>query len=229
MGIRAALFDLDGTLLDSMWVWRSVDERSLGARGVALPEDYTRVVSAMRMRDAAEYTVRRFGLEVEPDALLDEWKALARDEYAHNVRLKPGALELLSAYRARGVRLGIVSSLTPDLYEPALERCGILRTFEVILSASAEPRGKAHPDIYLRAAGLMGVEAGECVMYDDVPEAIAGARAAGMSAVCVYDAHCPDARRAIADAGARFIMDFGEELKLMTEGPTGGGRWEARP
>ena len=56
MGIKAALFDLDGTLLDSMWVWRRVDERSLTARGVALPDDYTRAVSAMRMHDAAEYT-----------------------------------------------------------------------------------------------------------------------------------------------------------------------------
>ena len=96
MGIKAALFDLDGTLLDSMWVWRRVDERSLTARGVALPDDYTRAVSAMRMHDAAEYTARRFKLDVEPEALLAEWKAMARDEYAHNVPLKAHARELLA-------------------------------------------------------------------------------------------------------------------------------------
>lgn len=215
VGLRAALFDLDGTLLDSMWVWRRVDERSLAARGVALPEDYARAVSAMRMHDAAEYTVRRFGLDVEPGALLAEWKAMARDEYAHNVPLKAHARQLLELYRARDVRLGIVSSLTPDLYEPALTRCGVMGLFDVIMSATRSPRGKAHPDIYAAAAARLGVPTGECVMYDDVPEALSGARAAGMAAVGVYDAHRPDARAELAGVATRFIEDFAEEIDIL--------------
>ncbi|HIU46238.1 MAG TPA: HAD family phosphatase [Candidatus Fimadaptatus faecigallinarum] len=215
MGIKAALFDLDGTLLDSMWVWRRVDERSLTARGVALPDDYTRAISAMRMHDAAEYTARRFKLDVEPEALLAEWKAMARDEYAHNVPLKAHARELLELYRKRGVRLGIVSSLTPDLYEPVLTRCGVMELFDLVLSATESPRGKAHPDIYVAAAARLGVRADECVMYDDVPEALCGARAAGMCAVGVYDAHCPNARAELAGVAARFIMDFAEEIGIL--------------
>lgn len=212
VGLRAALFDLDGTLLDSMWVWRRVDERSLSARGVAVPADYARAVSAMRMHDAAEYTVRRFGLSDAPDALLAEWKALARAEYAHCVPLKPDARELLELYRARGVRLGVVTSLTADLYRPALEHCGVLALFDAIVSATEHARGKAHPDVYLSAARRLGVRADECVMYDDVPEALCAARAAGMRAVCVADAHSPDARVEALAVGARFIATFAQEL-----------------
>ena len=103
MDIRAAFFDLDGTLLDSIGMWAEIDRRSLGRRGIAVPEDYQKAVSVMRIHEAARYTVERFGLPEDPQDLEREWMDMARREYAHNVPLKPGAREYLNALRAQGV------------------------------------------------------------------------------------------------------------------------------
>ena len=88
-----AIFDLDGTLLDSMDVWNEIDRIFLSRRGISVPEDYLQVVAPMGFRRAAEYTVERFGLPESVDALIEEWDALAIEAYQTRVRLKPGARE----------------------------------------------------------------------------------------------------------------------------------------
>ncbi|MBQ7982619.1 MAG: HAD family phosphatase, partial [Clostridia bacterium] len=86
---RAAIFDLDGTLLDSMGVWLEVDEIFLSRRGIALPDDYAQAISPMGFPAAAEYTKRRFCLPEDEAAIMAEWHDLAVDAYAHRVPLKP--------------------------------------------------------------------------------------------------------------------------------------------
>ena len=186
MDIRAAFFDLDGTLLDSMGMWAEIDRRSLGRRGIAVPEDYQKAVSVMRIHEAARYTVERFGLPENPQDLEREWMDMARCEYAHNVPLKPGAREYLNA----------------------LKRCGVYELFDVVMSAAEVPRGKAFPDAYIMAAQRMGVEPRECAMYDDMAPALRAARAAGMYAVGVYDAHAGTARAELEAAADEFIESF---------------------
>lgn len=208
MDIKAAFFDLDGTLLDSMGMWAEIDRRSLGRRGIAVPEDFQKAVSVMRIHEAARYTVERFGLPEDPQDLEREWMDMARREYAHNVPLKPGAWEYLNALRAQGVRLGVLTSTAPGLFEPALKRCGVYELFDVVMSAAEVPRGKAFPDAYIMAAQRMGVEPRECAMYDDMAPALRAARAAGMYAVGVYDAHAGTARAELEAAADEFIESF---------------------
>lgn len=88
---RAAIFDLDGTLLDSMGVWDAVDVEFLGRRGFDVPADYMQKVSAMQFHDIAAYTIRRFGLDDTPEELMREWNDLAYEAYTTTVELKPGA------------------------------------------------------------------------------------------------------------------------------------------
>jgi len=90
---RAALFDLDGTLLDSMYVWRRVDELFFQARNMRAPEDYGRALAGKSYRESAEYTIERFGLKEKWEDIVDEWTCMSENEYAHHVKLKPGALE----------------------------------------------------------------------------------------------------------------------------------------
>ena len=196
MDIRAAFFDLDGTLLDSMGMWAEIDRRSLGRRGIAVPEDYQKAVSVMRIHEAARYTVERFGLPEDPQDLERDWMDMARREYAHNVPLK------------QGVRLGVLTSTAPGLFEPALKRCGVYELFDVVMSAAEAPRGKAFPDAYIMAAQRMGVEPRECAMYDDMAPALRAARAAGMYTVGVYDAHAGTARAELEAAADEFIESF---------------------
>lgn len=93
---RGAIFDLDGTLLDSMRVWEQVDIDFLAEHGIDAPQDYTRAVAEMSLEDSAAYTVRRFALPLSPEEVMDRWRAMVQQAYETEVPLKPGAKALLA-------------------------------------------------------------------------------------------------------------------------------------
>ena len=122
---KGAIFDLDGTLLDSMGVWDQVDVDFLAKRGIEVPDDYMQKVAAMQFRQIAEYTIARFGLSDTPEALMEEWDHMARVMYATVVEAKPYAREYLESLKASGAKLAVATSLPPMLREPAMKHVGI--------------------------------------------------------------------------------------------------------
>ena len=122
---KAAIFDLDGTLLDSMGVWDQVDIDFLAKRGIEVPADYMGKVAAMQFRQIAEYTIARFGLPDTPEALMQEWDDMARVAYSTVVEAKPHAVEYLSYLKRSGAKLAVATSLPPALREPAMKHVGI--------------------------------------------------------------------------------------------------------
>ena len=112
---QAAIFDLDGTLLDSTDVWHRIDRAFLARRGLDLPADYPRAVASMHLHEAAVYTVERFSLTDRPDDVVAEWLAMAKEAYAHQISLKPGAIAFLAQLRERGVRLAVATALAREL------------------------------------------------------------------------------------------------------------------
>ena len=92
---KGAIFDMDGTLLDSMWVWRQIDVDFLGRRGFEVPSDYLEMITPMGYYRAAEYTIERFGLNEKPEDLIQEWHGMAAEAYAKKVELKSHAKEYL--------------------------------------------------------------------------------------------------------------------------------------
>lgn len=209
---QGAVFDLDGTLLDSLGIWERIDREFLGARNIPVPEDYAKEVSALSFSAAAEYTVRRFGLPDSTEQLIAEWNRMAQDEYRFRVELKPGAKEYLSLLRGQGVRLAVATSSYRDLFLPTLRRHGILNWFDSIVTAAEVARGKGFPDIYERAAGQIDCKPGDCVVFEDLPAGLRGARDGGFYTVGVYDLYCAeeeDAMRSLADC---YIRDFRELL-----------------
>ena len=108
---RGAIFDLDGTLLDSMRVWEEADAAFLGEWGFETDEMYLREVSQISMEESAVYTIERYGLPLTPEAVMARWQALVQAQYAESVPLKPGAQALLRALHKRGWRLGVATAL----------------------------------------------------------------------------------------------------------------------
>lgn len=209
--IKGAIFDLDGTVLDSMWVWTEIDRRFLGDRGFEVPQDYLEKIAPVGARKAAEYTIERFGLNEKVEDIMNEWFDMALTSYQTEVLCKPFVKEYFAKLKAKGIKLGVATSSDRKLIMPALIRNEIVDLFDTIVTVDQVKRGKGFPDIYEKAAADMGFENHQCVVFEDILAGIKGAKAGGFLAVGVYDNHSsyehPEMKR-LAD---RFIMSF-EEL-----------------
>lgn len=185
---KAAIFDLDGTLLDSMGVWDQVDIDFLAERGIEVPADYMGKVAAMQFRQIAEYTIARFGLPDTPEALMQEWDDMARVAYSTVVEAKPHAVEYLSYLKRSGAKLAVATSLPPALREPAMKHVGIFDYFDQIVSVDdANNVGKDRPDVFLLAAGRLGVVPEQCTVFEDLLVAMRSAKSVGMRVWAIHD------------------------------------------
>ncbi|MCH1982868.1 HAD family phosphatase [Ruminococcus sp. OA3] len=210
---KAAIFDLDGTLLDSMGVWETVDIEFLGKRNLSLPGDYLETITPMGFEAAADYTVKRFGLKEEPEAIIQEWYSMAKDAYRNTVGLKPYVREYLRVLKERGIRIAAATSSDNELFGPALLNNGIDGYFEHIVTVRDVKRGKGYPDIYEEAAFRLDVKPEECAVFEDILKGIEGARAGGFFAVGVYDRYSEYEKDAMIALADRYIYDFGEMME----------------
>ena len=211
MDIKGCIFDLDGTLFDSMDIWSRIGPDSLKKRGIAPPPDYARAVFTMSFAQSAAYTVRRFGLLCTPESLMQEWDKAAASAYANEARLKPGAREYLLALRERGLRLGVATTLHERIYRPALERHELLGLFDVLCGADDISLPKSGPEIFLLCAHRLGLESYECVVFEDLLVAIRCAKSAGMQAVGVWDNTPAQDWEEIKNTADRVITGFERE------------------
>jgi len=218
LDFEGALFDLDGTLLDSMWLWEKIDEEFLSRRGIKVPPDYFHTIAPMTFRETAEYTRERFHLDEPPEEIMAEWNAMARDAYAYKVPLKPYAKEYLQYLKGKGVRLGTATSLPDILSEPALKRLGIYHLFDAFTSTDEVNRGKSRPDLYILGVSKLGVPPEKCVVFEDTLEGIKGVLAAGMKPCGVYDEHYASSQEDMKKLCEAYIYNFRQLLPSVDVG-----------
>lgn len=187
MKIEGVIFDLDGTLLDSTWVWSQIDKDFLGKHGFEVPDDYSKAIMSMGFADVAIYTIERFGLKATKEEVMAEWDAMAHEAYAHKVELKSGTRELLQWLKKEGIPAGIATSNSASLFEPCLRNRQIYDLFHSFTETGDVERGKEFPDVYIKAAEKMGAEPENCLVFEDIIPALEGAGKGGFKTVGVRE------------------------------------------
>ena len=185
--IQGAVFDVDGTLLDSMYVWKDVGDRYLQSKGVVPQPDMEERVRTMSMPQVADYCRREYGLTESPQQIMDEINGLVLQSYREEVQPKKGVPALLDALKARGIKLAVAPASNRCLIETALERNGLLPRFGVFLTCTEVGEGKDSPAIFRKAAELLGSLPEETVIFEDSLYAMKTAKAAGFRVAAVAD------------------------------------------
>lgn len=201
-GKKAVLFDLDGTLVDSMWMWKEIDIQYLGGLGKELPPNLQKEIEGMSFTETACYFKETFSIPHTIEEIKAVWLSMARDKYLREVPLKEGVPEFLQTLSENGIKMGICSSNSIELVEAVLRSHRIDRCFQKIRTCCDVPRGKPAPDIYLKVAEDLEVEPGDCVVFEDIPMGILAGKNAGMTTCAVEDAFSRDQeeeKRRLAD------------------------------
>ena len=215
--IKAVIFDLDGTLMDSMWMWTDIDIEYLGRYGYELPSDLQHAIEGMGFTETAQYFKERFQIPDSIEEMKAEWNRMAFDKYANQVKLKQGARQFLKELRARGIKVGIASSNSRDLIMTCLNGNQISDDFDCIRTSCDVAHGKPSPDIYLSVAEEFAVQPGECLVFEDVPMGILAGLNDGMKVCAVEDAHALDQQEKIRSLAHYYIRNYDEFLKYVRD------------
>ena len=210
--IEGAVFDLDGTLLDSSWVWEKVDEKFLGDRGFQVPDDYVDEISPLGAERAAVYTIERFGLNEDKDDIVREWIEMAKKEYATEVVCKPYAKEFLEELHKLNIKMAVATSSDRELFMKTVEREGILKYFQKIVTVDEVERGKGYPDIYEEAARRIKVNPHKCLVFEDILAGVTGASLGEFNVVAVFDEKSKHNWEKIKSISKYSINDYKELL-----------------
>lgn len=200
--IDAVIFDLDGTLVDSMWMWKEIDVEYLSKFGIEVPSDLQQAVEGMSFSETAQYFKDRFNLPDPVDVIKVEWNQMAWDKYGNEVPLKKGVIEFLEELRCRGIKTGIATSNSRELVNHVLKSLNITEYFDSVRTSCEAKKGKPAPDIYLLVADDLQVDPKNCLVFEDLALGVMAGKSAGMSVCAVFDPYSEDdkdRKRELAD------------------------------
>lgn len=185
--LRGAIFDFDGTLFDSMYVWDGSSVKYLRSIGIEPDPDTDERVGRMSLLQAAQYFRERYSIPHTADEIMQGINRTVEDLYFYKVQPKDGVIEFLHKLRSQSIRMCIATATDRYQIEAALVRCGMDGFFSEIFTCSEVGHGKDEPDIFRRAREHMGTPKSETAVFEDAAHAAMTAKADGFPVVAVYD------------------------------------------
>ncbi len=184
---KGAIFDMDGTLTDSMYIWDTAGETYLRSCGKTPEPGLRERLRPLSLTQAAQLFQQEYGVQASIEEILQGFDLVVEKEYSSNVVLKSGVPALLQQLESAGVTMAVATSSPRSIVTMVLERLGILSYFSHIVTCGDIGLGKDHPDVYDRAAQLMGTDKSNTLIFEDALHAITTASRAGYYVVGVYD------------------------------------------
>ncbi len=192
-----AVFDLDGTLLDSLWIWQTAAERYLERQGVHPPEGLAERLRGMTVPQAIAKLHQELQLPGTVEEGVRQICGMVAQDYAERVQLKPFARDYLDQLRRQGVPLALATASEPAYVRPALERLGLVPYFQFIVTRDSISVTKQSPDYYRQLAQRFGAKPQQMTVFEDSLHAIRSAKEAGCRTVAIYDESAADERSRI--------------------------------
>ncbi len=185
---KGAIFDMDGTILDSMGHWRSLNVKFLNKRGLEVPEEIRGQELITHSGAAARLYLEKFNLGMTVQEVIREFEDDMGPMYENVIKPKSGAVKCLRALHEAGLKLSVATVTPREVAEGALRKQGILDLFEFVVCPTDTGMNKTKPEFFRMVADRMNIRAEDCVVFEDAVYAMRGAKAAGCAVVAVEDA-----------------------------------------
>ncbi len=210
--IHAFIFDLDGTLVDSMWIWKEIDEVYLDKYQITVPDGFQDKIEGFSFTETAHYFKEFFSLKDSIETIKNDWNELAWEYYTKKVPMKKNVHSVLTYAKNNNIKLGIASSNSRELVEAVLESLHISHFFDVVVTSCEAKIGKPAPDVYLLAAKLLDIPVENCLVFEDVIAGIQAGKNANMKVCAVEDDFSSHKRNEKMQLADYFIYDYSEVL-----------------
>ncbi len=216
--IKGAIFDMDGTLINSLivwdFVWKRFGEKFSKDGTFSISEESDKKIRTMTLFGAMEYIHEEYNIGNSPSELVDEANKIMLEFYSDEVKVKDGVTEFLDYCLERGIKMCVASATASPLVSVAMEHCGLEKYFPCVISCATVGKGKEEPDVFLKALESLGTDISETCVFEDSYVAIETAHRAGFMTVGIHDKNsfCQDVIKKTADL---YIGENETLLKLI--------------
>ena len=207
---KAAVFDFDGTIVDSMNLWTEIDIEYLARYGHGFSEDLQKHIEGMSTDEMAVYFRNTYGIPRTNEEMKRDWTEMSIEKYLYEVQLKPGVLEFLQLLKEYGIRTAIATSTEKDILLPFLKKRNLTDYFDAFATTTEAGKGKPEPGVFLLAAERIRTDPKHCIAFEDLPLGILSAKNAGMFTVGVDDSYSRDRISEKIALSDHFIRDYRE-------------------
>lgn len=207
-----AIFDIDGTILDSMTVWVDITNAFFNEHGVAITKEQNLKYQEMSFEESLIAIHNEHLTDMSVKDMFDEFQHRAAMAYTNTLPAKPYVCEYIKELHKSGVKLAVATSGFEELVKPALKRLGVLDCFSVFAYSKEVGRSKSSPDIYLLAAKRLGLEPKDCTVFEDIITGIMSAKDAGFGTIAIADPTNVHEKSRLIQYSDRYITGWEELL-----------------
>lgn len=213
--MKSIIFDMDGTLADSMAMWRSLGIDYLKSHGVDITSKDAQEMTTMSLKMSSTYMKEKFNLSLTPDEIYNDMKHIAEDFYEHHCTLKHGAKDVLERFYEEGIPMMLGTGTPEEFFDPFLKREDMFKYFGEIATCDGLNLKKDDPRFFLTCCEMAGFDPKETVLIDDAYFAIVAAKEAGLTTICMYDEANDNMLRELSLKSDLFISDLSVLKKIF--------------